>query len=106
VLFKLMQHDFPGNVRELENILEHAFVLCRGDLIEMHHMPPEFRGGDEPVTAGAGPMSLKAMEGLDIVDALRRHGGNRRRAAADLGINPSTLYRKMKAMDIEAPAAE
>ncbi|MGA8240570.1 MAG: sigma 54-interacting transcriptional regulator, partial [Desulfobacterales bacterium] len=40
---RLMEHDFPGNVRELENIIEQAFVLCRGGIIELHHLPPELR---------------------------------------------------------------
>ena len=39
VLARLMEHDFPGNVRELENIIEHAFVLCRGGVIELKHLP-------------------------------------------------------------------
>ncbi len=43
VMTRLMGHDFPGNVRELENIIEQAFVLCRGGLIEMNHLPPELR---------------------------------------------------------------
>jgi DNA-binding NtrC family response regulator len=41
VMLRLMAHDYPGNVRELENIIEHAFVLCHSGLIEMHHLPPE-----------------------------------------------------------------
>ena len=43
VLARLMDHEYPGNVRELENIIEHAFVLCRGALIEMAHLPPQLR---------------------------------------------------------------
>jgi transcriptional regulator with PAS, ATPase and Fis domain len=102
VMARLMELDFPGNVRELENIIEQAFVLCRGELIEMHHLPVELR----PVAAqaaGDGPMSLVAMERYIIEEALRRHGGNRKLAARQLGIDPSTLYRKMKALVIEPP---
>ena len=47
VLARLMEHDYPGNVRELENIIEHAFVLCRGALIELAHLPPQLRGAAE-----------------------------------------------------------
>jgi transcriptional regulator of acetoin/glycerol metabolism len=97
-----MDHDFPGNVRELENIIEQAFVLCRSGLIELHHLPPELR----PAHSGAGgssPMTLQAMEEYMIVETLRRHHGNRKRAARQLGIDPSTLYRKIRAAGIELP---
>jgi DNA-binding NtrC family response regulator len=46
VLARLMEYDFPGNVRELENIIEHAFALCRCGLIEMAHLPPKLRGDE------------------------------------------------------------
>ncbi|HUW32164.1 MAG TPA: sigma 54-interacting transcriptional regulator [Planctomycetota bacterium] len=102
VLARLMDYDYPGNVRELENIIEHAFVLCRGGLIELHHLPPELRPTD------LGPhrsrlTTLRAMEKLLIIEALHRHKGNRRRAAKDLGIDASTLYRKAKVLDIVLP---
>ena len=60
VLARLMDHDYPGNVRELENVIEQAFVLCRGGLIELRHLPPEFRpaGGSTPAER-AGPMTLR-----------------------------------------------
>ena len=107
VLARLMEYDYPGNVRELENIIEQAFVLCRGGLIELHHLPPELRptAGRSPRT-DEGPTTLESMERLLIAEALRRHEGNRKQAAADLGINPSTLYRKLKALGIEAPAMD
>jgi PAS domain S-box-containing protein len=103
---RLMDHDFPGNVRELENIVEQAFVLCRGGIIELHHLPPELR----PVAAGptdaVGPMSLQAMEKLMITEILKRYQGDRRRASRDLGINPSTLYRKIKSLGIDVPESD
>jgi DNA-binding NtrC family response regulator len=49
VLARLMEHDCPGNVRELENIAEHAFVLCRGAMVEMVHLPPALRGALEVI---------------------------------------------------------
>lgn len=99
VLARLMEHDFPGNVRELENVIEHAFVLCRGGLIEERHLPPQLRAE----AVGGGPrlprgLTLEAMEKLLIRDALGRHGGNRAAAARELGINASTLFRKLKAL--------
>ena len=98
VMARLMEYEYPGNVRELENILEQAFVLCRGRMIELHHLPAELRPA---VPAGGNPMSLEAMEKLLIGEALRRHRGNRRKTAAQLGIDPSTLYRKLKTLKIE-----
>ena len=98
VLARLMEHDFPGNVRELENIIEHAFVLCRGGVIELKHLPPPLRGGalGEALRLGKA-VTLESMEKLLITDALRRNGGNHQKAAKELGINPSTLFRKLKA---------
>ena len=103
VMARLMEYEYPGNVRELENIIEQAFVLCRGGLIELHHLPPELRPSGTSASSGPGPMSLEAMEKLLIAEALRRHRGNRAKAAAQLGIDPSTLYRKLKIFDIEIP---
>lgn len=100
----LMEYDYPGNVRELENIIEHAFVLCRSSLIEPRHLPPALRGDDDAMPArGRGPRTLKAVEVLLIKDAIRRHGGNRTAAAKELGINPSTLFRKIKSLGIDLP---
>jgi len=100
----LMEHDYPGNVRELENIVEHAFVLCRGGLIEPHHLPPALRGeADSKPGRARLPRTLKALEALHITDAIRRHDGNRTAAARELGINPSTLFRKIKSLGIDLP---
>ncbi len=101
----LMDHDYPGNVRELENIIEHAFVLCRGGMIEPHHLPSSVRPdvGVQPQSRGGG-LTLKALEAIHIADAIRRHNGNRTTAARELGIDPSTLFRKIKSLDIEIPA--
>ncbi|MFO7707422.1 MAG: sigma 54-interacting transcriptional regulator [Desulfobacterales bacterium] len=103
---RLMDHDFPGNVRELENIVEQAFVLCRGSIIELHHLPPELRPAAAGPTDAVGPMSLQAMEKLMITEILRRYQGDRRRASRDLGINPSTLYRKIKSLGIDVPESD
>jgi PAS domain S-box-containing protein len=106
VLARLMNHDYPGNVRELENIIEQAFVLGRGGLIQLHHLPPELRPSTTNSNTESGPMSILAMEKYLINEALRRHGGNRKRASEDLGIDTSTLYRKIKALGIETPETD
>lgn len=105
VLACLMDHDFRGNVRELENIIEQAFVLCHGGIIELTDLPAELRPpSGEPNSRR--PMTLAAMEKLFISEALDRRGGNRTQAAADLGIDPSTLYRKIKGYGIEPPETD
>jgi PAS domain S-box-containing protein len=107
VLARLMEHDYPGNVRELENIIEHAFVLCRGGMIEIQHLPPELRS-EHPVEPSetTGSMTFKAMEKRMIFEALRRHGGHRRQAAEELGVDYTTLYRKIRNYRIETPRAD
>ncbi len=102
----LMNYDYPGNVRELENIIEHGFVLCRGSLIELEHLPGHIRTQASPLVSGAHPMTLESMERRLIIDALRRHGGSRKKAAAQLGIHPSTLFRKAKAYGIPLPESD
>jgi len=103
----LMEHDYPGNVRELENIVERAFVLCRGGLIEAQHLPPELRksASDGQLRSDSGG-TLRELEAMHIADAVRRHGGNRTAAAKELGIDPSTLFRKVKSLGIHLPARD
>jgi PAS domain S-box-containing protein len=98
VLARLMEHDYPGNVRELENIIEQAFVLCRGGLIELRHLPPEFRPPGLAPAPAPGAATLRSVERHMIEAALKRNHGNRQRTARELGIDPSTLYRKLKAL--------
>lgn len=106
VLGCLMSHDFPGNVRELENIIEHAFVLCRGGMIEPRHLPEPLRSEvcaacPDPIGAGA---SLEEMERVLIESALKRNQWNRLRTARELKIARSTLGRKVKTLGIKAPS--
>jgi DNA-binding NtrC family response regulator len=102
-----MAYEYPGNVRELENIIEHAFVLCKGGLIEMDHLPPELRRDNQPKMDGfRSPTTIRSMEKLLIEETLRRHGGNRKKTAMYLGIDTSTLYRKIQSLQIEKPLAD
>jgi PAS domain S-box-containing protein len=107
VMDVLLDLDYPGNVRELENIVEHAFVLCDSGDIELRHLPPELGTGDMPRSELEGQgRSLRAIEAHHISDALRRHDGNRTAAARELGIHTTTLQRKMKALGIAPPARD
>jgi PAS domain S-box-containing protein len=100
----LVAHDYPGNVRELENIIEYAFVLCRGGLIDWQHLPPSLRSQhDLDSLADGRNVTLKDREALHIVETIRRHHGNRTAAARELGIHLSTLFRKIKSMRIDVP---
>jgi len=106
-LKRLMEYDYPGNVRELENIIEHAFVLCSGGLIRIRHLPPEVRpASKESKDQSSGIRTLKEMERLMIIKSLHRHDGNRKRAAKELGIDYTTLYRKVKSLRIQAPSTD
>jgi PAS domain S-box-containing protein len=100
----LADHDYPGNIRELENAIEHAFALCQGGYIEPHHLPVELRPAPSP--AGGTPRkdrSLKAIEADAIVEALRRNQWHRQAAADELGIHKTTLFRKIAYHGIKLP---
>ncbi len=100
----LLEHDYPGNVRELENIIEHAFVLCPSGLIQPEHLPASLcKHTSLTAPRGSAATTLKDMEALMIQDALRKHQGNRQAAARTLGIHPATLFRKAKTMGIPLP---
>ena len=102
VLATLLAYDYPGNVRELENIIEHCFVLCQGEVIEKKHLPTSVCPNPNVNEVKTGEIkTLKQMEIFLIIEALRRNEGNKTAAAKELGIDKSTLFRKMKAFDIK-----
>jgi len=92
----LLDHDYPGNVRELENAVEHAFILCRGGLILPEHLPQQFRKGTEGEAPVIKPATLDEIEALAIRESLKRNEGKKKAAARELGISRSTLDRKMR----------
>ena len=100
----LMCHDYPGNIRELENIIEHAFVLCNSGPIQARYLPGGFAGqhlpSDEQDTLTHTPDSTEAIA---IVNALKRNYYNRLAAAKELGMHKSTLFRKIKRLNIVLP---
>ncbi|BEQ13216.1 sigma-54 interaction domain-containing protein [Desulfoferula mesophila] len=94
----LLNHDYPGNVRELENILEHACLLCRGDVIKLHHLPKDL---DREAACLAPEETHREKD--ELFQLLERHNWNQTQAAAELGINRTTLWRRMKRLDIAKP---
>ncbi|HEX9166415.1 MAG TPA: sigma-54 dependent transcriptional regulator [Gemmatimonadales bacterium] len=94
----VMVYDWPGNVRELQNALEHAVVLTRSELIEPGALPERItRRRKEPLVADRAQPNpaLDVIERAYIMWVLQAEGGNKTRAAEVLGIDPSTLYRKL-----------
>jgi len=101
VLTALLEHSYPGNVRELENILEHCFVMCRGEIIETKHLPASLQAAaDTDGTDVKRAVTLEEMERIFIKQALKQNNGNRTAAAKQLGIHKSTLFRKLKSLNI------
>jgi PAS domain S-box-containing protein len=101
----LLRHPLPGNVRELENIIEYGFVLCHDGLIDVQHLPAELQApAGSPAAAlwPSQPTPLEQSEAEAIRLALSRNQGNRDKTAAELHISRTTLWRKMKKHGIEA----
>jgi PAS domain S-box-containing protein len=103
---KLLQgHDFPGNIRELENIIEHSFVLSPGPTIEVEHLPDHFRR-DTSSQGSAEVQSFAELEGQFILDVLERNQWNRTLAAQEMGIHKTTLLRKIRRLGLELPRTD
>lgn len=100
----LMCHDYPGNIRELENIIEHAFVLCNAGPIQARHLPPGFARKDlPPKDQDTLTHTLNSTEAIAIMNALKRNRYNRLATARELGMHKSTLFRKIRRLGIILP---
>jgi transcriptional regulator with GAF, ATPase, and Fis domain len=100
----LMRYDYPGNVRELENIIERAVLLCRGSVIDLEDLPVALRPGErrpEAPLPKSLPEVLADIERQAIQSALERSGGVQTRAAEDLGISERVLRYKMHKYGLE-----
>ncbi|MGA6927417.1 MAG: sigma 54-interacting transcriptional regulator, partial [Desulfosarcina sp.] len=89
----LLDYGYPGNVRELENILEHALIICRGDMIQQEHLPEYVRGVNPPVSAPEtqnDSTERHSQEHQRILTALQKTDGHRRLAARELGMERTT----------------
>jgi len=104
----LYDHDYPGNVRELENVLERALIIGHGGVIDVHHLSPEIRGTRRALRVRSpDSRSPELVEGkpderglspevAELVEALDAHHWNRTAAARALGIARNTLWRRMR----------
>jgi NtrC-family two-component system response regulator AlgB len=92
VLAALQAYPWKGNVRELENVMERAVILARGDALQLFHLPEEFQ---DIMTPSGGAMSLEDIEQQHIIRVLRI-AKDLDEAASILGIDPATLWRKRK----------
>jgi PAS domain S-box-containing protein len=103
VMALLMAHDYRGNVRELENIIEHTFVLCSEGQIEARHLPSDFAAHVPLESRPSIHTSVRAVEAQVIREALRRNHYSRLATARELGMHKSTLFRKVKALGLALP---
>ena len=100
----LMAYDYPGNIREVKNFIERSFILCKSKMIHKEHLPePVFKPGATEHPPHSDMSTLKDMEAIFLTNALRRNNWNRLKTAGDLGIHKSTLFRKIKSLDVRIP---
>jgi PAS domain S-box-containing protein len=96
----LQRYEFPGNVRELENIIEHALIMCKEASIQPHHLPSYLLGLERELEA-ARETRMREVETRTILQVLRKHQGNKVRAARELGIHRTTLWRKLRDLNLD-----
>jgi len=104
-----MDYDWPGNIRELENVIERAAILCRNNMIEPADLSLPHAGMSLPVGGASEEklgtaIPLKEVERLHIEGVLRRFRGNKAESAKILGISLKTLYTKIQQYQIKLPS--
>lgn len=106
VLKKLMLHSFPGNIRELENIIEYSFILCTGGYIQEEHLPesflPDTERGSQTVDIETG-ITLEQIEQQAIINSLERNKWKKMITCRELGISKDTLRRKIERYKLDRP---
>jgi len=93
VINKFMDYPWPGDIRELEHVIEHAFILCHGNVITMEHLPAEISQDCRRPVDNNQPLTSDGIQAGYIQDVLKITGGNKAKAARHLGIHRRTLYR-------------
>ena len=91
-----LSYKWPGNIRQLKHVLEYAFIVCKSDLIQIHHLPQNIRReNSEPAQIPETETEMAIVSEEKIREALAKTGGNKARAAKLLGISRQTIYRKL-----------
>jgi DNA-binding NtrC family response regulator len=93
---RLVAYRYPGNVRELRNVLEWAALMCDGDTLEPPHLPDHVRASVADASPSATPPTLRELEAVTLRSIAAAHAGTRRDLAKSLGISERTLYRKLR----------
>src|SRR5262249_5763026 len=112
----LLEHDWPGNVREMANVMEHAFIIAGGERIAAEHLPHHIRVRPaSPPTLSLAPATvsmatpsgrtLREIEMEHVLRVVQKHNGNKPAAAAELGISLKTLYNKLNQQQEERKSA-
>ncbi len=96
----MVLHDWPGNIRELENAIEHAFVLCNEELIRLRHLPDQLCPKNDTTLISTG-LTLREIEKRAIIQALQRNNWKKASTARELGVQRNTLRRKIIRHGIE-----
>jgi len=98
----LLKHDYPGNIRELENIIEYGFVVCHGSIIQIEHLPVEMYENDSVNNSEFNDAAIEAIsEKNQLISVLKKNAGNINRTSDELGIHRTTLWRKLKRFNID-----
>ena len=99
----LISHDWPGNIRELQNVVERMVLMSDGQVIDVSILPPEIAGDDAQAGDDAGDSSLWGYEKAMIIKALKNNNWNQTRAARELGISRDNLRYRVKKYEIKRP---
>jgi len=106
----LMRYDYPGNIRELENVVEYSFILCEGGYIQPQHLPEPFAAGFEEVAQqsarNTGPQTLEDIEKQAIMLSLERNRWRKMVTCRELAISKDTLRRKIDRYGLHNPLAD